>query len=623
MSAEKYRTTPWPSKSMPPGVPYIISNEVAERFSFYGMKTILTVFMVKYLWLMDDQPGIPMSDAAASERYHLFSAWVYFTPLFGALLADVFFGKYRIIIWLSIVYCLGHGALAVMGYLGSAHMWLIVGLWLITIGSGGVKPCVSAHVGDQFGSENQHLLTKIFNWFYFSINLGAFISSLMTPWLLEWYGPHLAFGVPGALMAIATVCFWAGRHKFIHVPAQGAGVFKELFSRDGIFAVLKLCIIYLFVLMFWALFDQTGSSWVLQAEDMNRDFLGINWLPSQIQALNPILILCFIPLFTYLVYPAINRFFPLSPLRKISIGLFLTAVAFAIIALAQQRIDAGETPSISWQLLAYFILTAAEVMVSIVCLEFSYTQAPRSLKSIVMALFFFSIWLGNFFTAGVNRAIQIDNPVAVDWNKQETNVVQIKSPEERDIIVHKENGLSFHGKTELDEIAETLKTAIAENDYRVLSQESGDALLTELKDPWGNAYRYSTINRLQCRVWSAGTDKQEMTAWDQGFIAKITLPETEKPPGKFSKLLSLLRPERTWLEVRKEKLGVADEQGGADNAASVSVSHFIGGQTKLEGAPYFWFFTKLMLGAAVAFVFVAIWYKPRAYLYEDSENASG
>src|SRR5690606_3573456 len=120
-----------------------------------------------------------------------FTAAAYFFPVFGALLADVFLGKYRTILYLSIVYCIGHAALALMGTPGvGPSMWLFIGLMLISIGSGGIKPCVSANVGDQFGKANQHLLTKVYQWFYFSINFGAFLSTLLTPWVLQHHGPH-------------------------------------------------------------------------------------------------------------------------------------------------------------------------------------------------------------------------------------------------------------------------------------------------------------------------------------------------------------------------------------------------------------------------------------------------
>jgi proton-dependent oligopeptide transporter, POT family len=286
---------------MPAGIPYIIGNEAAERFSFYGMRAILVVFMTKYLWLMDAQVGQAMSKPEATEYYHRFAAWVYFTPLFGALLSDIFLGKFRTIMSLSVLYCGGHAALACMGLTGDSSAWLFAGLVMICLGSGGIKPCVSAHVGDQFGENNQYLLSRIYNWFYFSINFGSFFSTLLTPWLLEWYGPHWAFGVPGVLMAIATLMFWLGRHRFIHVPASGMKFFREIASREGLIALAKLLPLYLFIALFWALYDQTGSSWVLQAEHLNLHFLGIDWLESQIQAINPILILLYIPLFTFFV----------------------------------------------------------------------------------------------------------------------------------------------------------------------------------------------------------------------------------------------------------------------------------------------------------------------------------
>ena len=392
-----YCSAPLPSKHLPPGVPYIIGNEGAERFSFYGMRAILVVFMTQHLMGPDGMLDV-MSEDQAKGWFHLFVSAVYFTPLFGALIADGLLGKYRTIILLSLVYCLGHFALAV----DQTRWGLAVGLGLIAIGSGGIKPCVSAHVGDQFGRSNQHLLSKVFGWFYFAINLGAFASILATPWLMEAYGPPVAFGVPGVLMLLATFVFWAGRHRFVHIPPAGVGFVRETLSGEGLRVLGNLLIVYICVAMFWALFDQTGSAWVLQAQHMDRNILGFEVLPAQIQAANPLLVMLLIPLFSYVVYPAIDRFFPLTALRKIAIGMFVTVVAFAIPTWAQVQIDSGGTPHITWQLLAYLALTSAEVMVSITCLEFSYTQAPKRMKSFVMAFFMMSIAAGNLFTSGVN-----------------------------------------------------------------------------------------------------------------------------------------------------------------------------------------------------------------------------
>ena len=391
---------------MPKGIPYIIGNELAERFSYYGMKTILVVFMTQYIMNRSGTVD-PMSDADATTWYHYFSMANYFFPILGAILSDVLWGKYKTIMTLSIVYVLGHVALAV----DDTRLGLSIGLTLIAMGSGGIKPCVSAHVGDQFTKAKKHLLEKIFGYFYFSVNLGAAASSLLTPVLLDKFGPHIAFGVPGFLMLVATVVFFMGRKVFIAVPPVGWKQYKnDVFSKQGKKAIGSLSLMYVFVAVFWSLFDQTGSSWVLQAENMdkfvNLGFVKFELLASQIQAINPLLIMLFIPGFTSFVYPAINKFFKLTAPRKIIIGMFIAGFSFALLGIAQMAIVGGATPSILWQFFAYVILTAAEVMVSITGLEFSYTQAPNSMKSFVMGLWLLSVALGNFITAQVTSRLE-------------------------------------------------------------------------------------------------------------------------------------------------------------------------------------------------------------------------
>lgn len=395
-----YRTAPAPLVGMPPGIPYIVANEAAERYSYYGMRAILVIFMTRFL--LDPRGELDlMSDEQAKTWFHGFVTAVYFFPILGAIVSDGFLGKYRTIMALSIVYCLGHLTLA----LDDTRSGLALGLGLIAVGSGGIKPCVSAHVGDQFGHTNAHLLPKVFGWFYFAINVGALASILFAEPLLHRFGPSVAFGVPGVLMALATLFFWMGRYKFVHIPPGGVAFLREVFSREGLRALGKLFIIYVFIAMFWALFDQQGSAWVLQAQRMDRHFI-IDWDPSQAQWLNPALVLIFIPLFTRLVYPLIDQVWPLTPLRKISIGLFVTVPAFLLPAWLEARLDAGESVNIIWQLGCYVLMTTAEILVSITALEFSYTQAPKRMKSLVMGAFLMSVSIGNLFTAAVNYFIQ-------------------------------------------------------------------------------------------------------------------------------------------------------------------------------------------------------------------------
>ena len=609
------RSTPLETDGMPPGIPFIIGNEAAERFSFYGMRTILVVFMVQYLHFMDGGGGGGLSSNQAVEYYHQFASWVYFTPLLGALAADIFLGKYRTILWLSIVYCLGHAALACMGSHGNSPWWLFAGLLLICLGSGGIKPCVSAHVGDQFGKNNHHLLSRIYNWFYFSINFGSFFSTLLTPWLLEKHGPHWAFGVPGVLMAIATFMFWLGRNRFVHIPPSGLGFFKEAFSREGMIALGKLIPLFAFIAVFWSLYDQTGSSWVLQAEQMNLRFLGIDWLESQIQAVNPILILVFIPLFTFIIYPWMNRLFPLSPLRKIGIGMVLIAASFALTTLIQTWIDAGQRPSIGWQIVAYIIITAAEIMVSIVGLEFAYTQAPKAMKSWIMALFWLSVWGGNQFTAQVNHIIGIPSAGSLQFAQATAKLPPDWQTSPRNIVLPGHDGVTgtaddfvarcHQGRLESLEIPgrQTFLSAAsrieAHSKDGFPSKEVGRKFIGDAKDPWGNPLVYELIDSAHARISSAGPDHVSKTPWDIGVIIEKADGEAPSSGG-------------TWLDRRKAELGIRAKPA----EAGFTRTEFSGGQSKLEGAAYFRFFTWLVIATTLLFIPFAFFYRPRTYLHD-------
>lgn len=659
----QHLTAPVPSTKLPKGIPYIIGNEAAERFSFYGMKAVLTVFMVSYLHLMGSQALEPMPEAQAEANFHYFTAAVYFTPFLGALIADILFGKYRTIVTLSLVYCMGHAALALMGVAGPATYWMLGGLGLIALGSGGIKPCVSAHVGDQFGKSNSHLLTTVFFWFYFSINFGSFISTLLTPWLLEWYGPHLAFGIPGVLMALATFMFWLGRKVFVHIPADGAGFARELFSRNGLKTIASLFVIYIFVAVFWALFDQTGSSWVLQARDLDRNFLGMELLPSQIQAANPILVLALIPVFSYVIYPAMNRVVKMTPIRKIGGGLFVMVTAFALVAWIQGRVDAGESPSIGWQLLAYILLTGSEVMVSITALEFSYTQAPRKMKSVIMAFFLWSVSLGNVFTGQVNSYVQVPSGTAEisavasqanEWllenlgTKRDDGTLAVPGADELDVpdnmrfsslaVGFRVTGAGHDGTFDsADDISVTfvpnkdgsaVKRDVVETaglefsraaverlleDWRANGRlpltTDGQALIDGMLDPWGEQFVYTLQNRLQFRVLSTGPDRVRDTEFDLGHIVEIDDPQTDEDVASTDEKLS-------WLDQRKLDLGLTDESNRAEGE-DADITAYVGGQTKLDGASYFWFFTMVMLGAALLFIPVGLLYRPKEYIQEE------
>ena len=189
-----------PQDRFPPQIKYLAWNEGCERFSFYGMTSILTIYMVTFL-------GVREPDAEAN--YHFFVFAVYLTPLVGAWIADRFLGRYRVILWLSLGYVFGHAAIAIW----DSPAGLVLGLALIAIGAGGIKPTAAAYVGDQFDARSQHLLEKVYDLYYWMINLGSFTSMLIIPELLARFGPWVAFSVPGRPHGLRA------RHLLARAPA--------------------------------------------------------------------------------------------------------------------------------------------------------------------------------------------------------------------------------------------------------------------------------------------------------------------------------------------------------------------------------------------------------------------
>jgi len=419
---------------MPRSVPFIIGNEIAERFSFYGLRSIMVTYMAVAFFNPTLNPALTAeADARANEMAHMFVTLAYFMPLVGGIMADWFFGKYRVILFVSILYTFGHFMLSVSG---SNYTLFSTGLVIIACCAGGIKSCVSANVGDQFDKSNEHLLSKVYGWFYMSINTGGTLAPLFIPLLKEKYGPDIAFGVPGILMGLATVIFWMGRKKYKKVAPSGIKkenfvnislyALQKLFSRkpgqkvwdavaekysrtsiEGIQAVYRVLAVFAFTPIFWALWDQNLSEWVLQATRLDLTLAGgISLLPEQVNFINPLFLVLLIPVFTSLIFPFFEkRGIRVTPLRKIGAGLVVIGVAFVIIALLQEKIDAGGKPSVWWQILAYILLAASEILVSVTCLEYAYTHSPKSMKSTMSALYLLGISAGNLITGLINSNI--------------------------------------------------------------------------------------------------------------------------------------------------------------------------------------------------------------------------
>jgi POT family proton-dependent oligopeptide transporter len=437
----------------PPQISHILGTEACERFSYYGMRGVLALYITTAAVAPtatgaggDGAPfsGLGLSGDAATLIIHAFIFGCYITGVAGGWIADRVWGRYNTILRISLLYCAGHGVLALSELSPSpAHKTacLAAGLLLIALGAGGIKPCVSSFMGDQFGTgavagDNNNnnnnttaaALGRAYAAFYWCINLGAVAAFLIIPWVRDTRGYAWAFAIPGIFMAIATFIFWRARDCYTRAPlAAGPGFWQiaafALLKKDrragdafwdaarrrfgvekvaDITATLRAVRVFLFIPPFWALYDQNASTWVLQGRQMRPLDLGFATIgPDQMQAANPALIMALVPLMTLLVYPVLGRL--AAPLRRIGIGMALAAFSFAIVGWLQTRLETGESLTLAWQFAPYILLTAGEVLVSATGLELSYTLAPKSMKSTVGSLWLLTIAAGQLIVIAVTH----------------------------------------------------------------------------------------------------------------------------------------------------------------------------------------------------------------------------
>lgn len=393
---------------LPPQTKYIVGNEACERLSYYGVAAILTA----YAELIFAGGGIidATDKADAKVMVHNWKFLTYLLPLAGAFVADRFWGRYRTILWVSFAYCAGH---AVLSATEGTTWGLYAGLILLAIGSGGIKPCVSAFVGDQFGPGQEKQLTKVYSLFYWSINLGAAFAFLGIPEIKKHYGYTVAFLVPGIFMLLAIVIFYLGRKHYVIKPPtiHDAPASAEERSANRS-ALLRITAVFLPFLAFWAVFDQQHTTWVQQGKQMLAfeipvPFYG-NYTVSgeSMQSANPIFIMMMIPFLVGVIYPALERFgIRPTPLRRMGFGIALSAVAFFMSAMLQQRVDGGEKLSILLQLGPYAVMTTAEILISATGLEFAFKNAPARMKSTIMSVWLLVVAFGNLLASSITRFV--------------------------------------------------------------------------------------------------------------------------------------------------------------------------------------------------------------------------
>lgn len=460
----------------PPTVLTILIMETAERFAYYGFRAVLVLYFTD---------ALGFSDGVAISLFAFTTSFATLMPVFGAIISDGYLGKYRTIVIFGCVYIVGISVLTAAAYVEDV-VSTFIGLSLICIGTGGIKPCVSPFGADQLiddsdssssssntwsddcegdvdanaTSANDKLVQKYFTWFYFCINLGSLASFLLIPSVRAWLGFGYAFLIPAIFIVVSMLVFVSKKSEYrivtpnddecstsstslmnvfriyMHMLKQSrSGCCSCCFSSDNDYGgemiedsvsysslsgisqqeiedakkMARVLPVLATFPVFWMLYDQTGSVWTLQADEMNLH--GIE--PEQLGVLNPLLVMIFIPLFDRYIYPwCERRGWSIAHLRRISCGMVIIALSFFISGVLETAVekgskeaddaeDAGETDTDSyrvdlwWQIPQIVIITVAEILVSVTGLEFAFAKAPASMKSVVMAAFLLTGCIGD------------------------------------------------------------------------------------------------------------------------------------------------------------------------------------------------------------------------------------
>jgi POT family proton-dependent oligopeptide transporter len=423
-------------KSHPVALYFIFWGEFAERSSYYGMRAILLLYLTE---------AIHLSDTTASPLYAGFKMACYFLPLLGGIIADRWLGRYWTIVGFSVPYILGHFILGIPN-----EVALVFALTLLAGGSGVIKPSISPLLGETYEHQrpgNRQLLDAAFRLFYLSINIGALLSQLAMPWLRDNYGYSAAFQFPAWLMVGALAAFAAGkRHYFLAPIVQATPQEKErqwqgmleLFRFPPVALVFwfvnpdaaawrslgRLLGIFGLVIFFWVGYEHNDTLWVAFTRDyVNMDipipFRSTPIPPDALQFLNALFVIILVPTFNVLFKRLDPDGVIFTPMRKILVGFILTAAAILTVALASyswsgqlvqgmiREVDNGEltlkpglvaTEKVSylWMVVAYIVLTFGEVLLYPTALQMAFTDASKSMKSFVTAVFLLTNTLGNF-----------------------------------------------------------------------------------------------------------------------------------------------------------------------------------------------------------------------------------
>jgi POT family proton-dependent oligopeptide transporter len=457
----------------PSGLSTLFFTEMWERFSYYGMRAILTLYMTKAIV----EGGLGFDERYASVIYATYVSSVWYLPLVGGWLADKVFGARRAVLLGAIIIASGHYAMAV-----NSHFTFYAGLILIACGTGLLKPNISAMVG-QLYSDADKRRDAGFSIFYMGINLGAFLAPIIVGFLAQssWFRGvitsmgmdpnsawHWGFGAAGVGMTLGIVQYILGSKKLSTVgnrpeklvtpEVQGnqesvdvltvvlaviggvvgtalglkfgdAGILSALFPCVvGFFAgyligitrqlngeelrrVLVIFILFLFSILFWMTYEQAGSSLTLFADRLTRtSFLGWEYPSSWFQAVPAIFVIILAPVMGA-IWQKLGSSQPSSP-GKFTIGLIFAGIAFVVIAFASTLTSGGRV-SPMWLIVVYFLQTVGELCLSPVGLSTVTKLSPGRMVGLMLGVWFLSISIGSYIAGLATRLFEGNNPAVL------------------------------------------------------------------------------------------------------------------------------------------------------------------------------------------------------------------
>ncbi|MXV16338.1 peptide MFS transporter [Hufsiella ginkgonis] len=376
-------------------------TEMWERFSYYGMRAILILFLVAKA--DEVNPGFGLSHSDAKQIYGLYTFLVYLSSIPGGILADKLLGQKKAVFLGGVLLVIGHSVLAIQ-----APAAFYTGIAFIIAGVGCLKPNISSMVGSLYpkGDERRD---KGFSIFYIGINVGGFLGPLLVGYFGETYGWHYGFGLAGIGMVLGLITFWfskqylAGFGESIKSlsAAEKAEQDKPLtaIDRDRIMVML---LAFLMIIVFWGAFEQAGGLMNLYAsEKTDRSLLGWTVPASWFQSVNSFFIMMLgVPIAAFW-YNWKMKGRESSAILKMALGIFIMGAGFIFMGQASMQYAANGSSAMYWLVLAYLFHTTGELCASPVALSYVTKLAPPKYASIMMGLYFAATGLGNYLASWV------------------------------------------------------------------------------------------------------------------------------------------------------------------------------------------------------------------------------